>query len=118
MFTQKAGVTVLASVAMPARITEKMAYLLGEINMGDTSTSDIEQYVQEKITSGDFDSREQFALEAIRLYREIEREFYAGLRTEVQKREQEMRDGKVAPLDMEAIIAKGKGLLAERRRAS
>lgn len=82
----------------------------------DTAPSDIEQYVQEKIATGEFDSREHFASEAIRLYREIEREFYAGLREEVQERLREVREGKVAPLDMEEIIAKGKRLLAERRR--
>jgi hypothetical protein len=85
--------------------------------MSTTATPDLEQYIQGKITSGEFASREQFALEAIQLYRDIELEYFDALRDEVQRRIAEVRRGDVAPLDVEAIIAKGRELLAKKRQA-
>ena len=70
--------------------------------MPDSSTPDIEEYVQQKIASGEFESREQFALEAMRIYRELEAR-HEQLRTEVQERITQAEQGQVGPLDIGAI---------------
>lgn len=70
---------------------------------------DIEAYVQEKIAQGQFRSRDELAVEAVRLYREIELK-HAHLKTDIQAALDEADRGLCEPLDIEAIQAE---LIAE-----
>ncbi len=67
-------------------------------------SSSIEQYVQEKIARGDFGSREEFAAEAFRLYREVELK-HDELSRELAKRMKRTGLGLSSSLDREALKA-------------
>lgn len=71
--------------------------------MPDVSSS-IEQYVQEKIARGDFRSPEEFAAEAIRLYREVELK-HDELSRELRERLKKTGQGLSSPLDREVFKA-------------
>ena len=78
-----------------------------------TYPPDIEAYVQAKIASGQFASRDELAAEAMRLYREMELK-HAQLKTDVQAAIDEAEQGLSEPLDMASIKAE---LIAEWRSA-
>ena len=59
----------------------------------------LQQYVQEKISSGDFDSPEEFASEAIRIYRTLESD-YGHLQSQVKERIAKVRNGDLKQLDV------------------
>lgn len=80
--------------------------------MSQSSLPNIDQYVQQKIASGQFGSREEFVREAFRVYRELETQ-HAELRAEVQRRIAQVERGEVGPLDVEAIKAEGRRRLGE-----
>ena len=63
---------------------------------------DLEGYVNQKIASGQFGTAEEFATEAIRVYRKIENE-YDQLRADVQEQIAKADAGDVLPLDVDAI---------------
>jgi putative addiction module CopG family antidote len=65
---------------------------------------DIEAYVQQKIAAGQFRSRDELAIEAVRLYREIEAK-HAQLKSDVQAAIDEADRGLSKPLDIAAIKA-------------
>ena len=67
-------------------------------------TSDLDGYVDAKIASGEFTSRDEFFLEAARIYRELEAR-HADLKAVVRERIDEANQGALAPLDIEAIKA-------------
>ncbi|MCO6456475.1 MAG: hypothetical protein J5I93_14355 [Pirellulaceae bacterium] len=68
-------------------------------------TSDLDPYVNAKIASGEFRSREEFFVETARLYRELEAR-HADLKSLIRERVEEAdRDG-LEPLDIDAIKAK------------
>jgi putative addiction module CopG family antidote len=75
-------------------------------------TSDIDQYVQEKIASGEFSSREEFAHEAFRVYRELEAQ-HAELRAEVARRIAQADCGQVGPLELDVVKAEGRRRLSK-----
>ncbi len=62
----------------------------------------LEQYVQQKVASGQFASPEEFALEAMRLYRDLEGR-HESLGGDVQAALDESEEGKSEPLDMDSI---------------
>lgn len=62
----------------------------------------LEQYVQQKVASGQFASPEEFALEAMRLYRDLESR-HESLRGDIQAALDESEEGKSEPLDMDSI---------------
>ena len=70
--------------------------------MTNTPTADIEHYVQEKLATGEFSSREELATEAIRVYRELEAR-HAQLKSDVQTRIEQADRGEVGPLDIDDI---------------
>jgi putative addiction module CopG family antidote len=70
---------------------------------------EIEEYVQQKVLSGRFRSREELAVEAMRVYRELEMK-HAQLKADVRAGIDESDRGLSAPLDIEAIKAE---LIAE-----
>lgn len=69
-----------------------------------TSFPDIEAYVQQKIASGQFRSREELAIEAIRVYRDLEAR-HAQLKSDVQAAIDEADQGRLEPLDIDEIKA-------------
>ena len=75
-------------------------------------TTDTEEYIQNKITSGQFRTRDEFVDAAISTYRDLD-EFQA-LRAEIQRRLEASDRGSVSPLDMAAIKAE---LIAELQPA-
>ena len=64
--------------------------------------SDLEDYVRQKIESGEFASREELANEAIRAYREMETQ-YQQLRADVQRSIEQADRGEIEPFDIEAV---------------
>jgi hypothetical protein len=67
-----------------------------------TYPHDMEGYVQQKLASGQFGSREELTAEALRVYRELEIK-HAQLKSDVQAAIDECDRGLCAPLDIEAI---------------
>lgn len=69
-----------------------------------TYPPDIEAYIEQKVASGQFRSRDEFAAEAARLYREMEVR-RASLKADIAAAIDESERGLSAPLDIEAIKA-------------
>lgn len=69
-----------------------------------TLPPDLEAYVQQKIASGEFGSRDELAAEALRIYRELEAR-QAKLKADVQLAIEESNRGLSEPLDIDAIKA-------------
>ncbi|MGD9720249.1 MAG: type II toxin-antitoxin system ParD family antitoxin [Pirellulales bacterium] len=69
-----------------------------------TLLPDLETFVQQKIASGEFASREELAMEALRIYRDIEQR-RAQLKSDIQVAMEEADQGLCEPLDIEAIKA-------------
>ncbi len=67
-------------------------------------TSDLDQYVDAKIASGKFASRDEFFLETARVYRDLEAR-HADLKSVLRERIDEANQGELAPLDIDAIKA-------------
>ena len=63
---------------------------------------DIEQYVHQKVASGQFASPEEFATEAMRLYRDLEAR-HESLRGNVQAAIEQSEKGQSEPLDLDSI---------------
>lgn len=63
---------------------------------------DLQHYVAQKIASGQFSTAEEFATEAIRVYRSIEAQ-YASLRDEIQAQIKKADAGDLLALDMDSI---------------
>jgi len=66
--------------------------------------SDLDHYVDAKIATGEFRSREEFFLETARVYRELEAR-HADLKSLVRERIDEANHGELARLDIDAIKA-------------
>lgn len=60
--------------------------------------TELEQYIDTKITRGEFRSRDEFVEAAVTMYRDLEE--FEALRTEVGRRIDQARAGQVAPLDV------------------
>ena len=73
--------------------------------------TDLQEYVNQKIASGQFASPEEFATEAIRVYRQIETD-YESFKRDVQQRITEADSGKLKPLDIDVFKSKLIGELA------
>ena len=76
---------------------------------------DLEQYVQGKVMSGQFASPEEFALEAMRLYRDLERR-HEVLKGDVQAAITQSRTDRSDSLDMESLKRELMDELDERGR--
>ena len=70
---------------------------------------DLAQYIQTKVSSGEFRSQDEFAIEAARLYRDLENR-PARLKSDVQAAIDEADRGECGPMDIETIKAE---LMAE-----
>ena len=60
--------------------------------------TELEQYIDTKVTRGEFGSRDEFVEAAVTMYRDLEE--FDALRTEVGRRIDQARAGQVAPLDV------------------
>lgn len=65
---------------------------------------EIEAYVQEKLATGKFKSRDELAIEAVRIYREMESK-HAQLKSDVEAALEEADRGLCKPLDVDVIKA-------------
>jgi len=66
--------------------------------------SDLDHYVDAKIATGQFASREEFFVETARVYRELEAR-HADLKSLARARIDEANQGQLEPLDIDAIKA-------------
>ncbi len=78
-------------------------------------SSDLEQYVQQKVASGQFASQEEFAWEAMRLYRDLEAR-HESLEGDVQAALEQAEKGQSEPLDVDSIKAELTDELDEQGR--
>ncbi len=69
----------------------------------NTFPPEVEAYIQAKIDAGQFHSRDEFTLSAVKLYREME-ERHSELRSGVQQALEQSRLGLSTPLDMTEIL--------------
>jgi Arc/MetJ-type ribon-helix-helix transcriptional regulator len=60
--------------------------------------TELEQYIDTKVTRGEFSSSDEFVEAAITMYRDLEE--LDELRNEVGRRIEQARAGRVAPLDI------------------
>ena len=67
-------------------------------------SSDLKEYVQRKIDGGEFASIEEFANEAMRVYRDLDVK-YQQLRGDVQRSIAQAERGAVEPMDLETLRA-------------
>jgi len=87
--------------------------------MNITLTPEMEQFVQDEIAAGMFASPDQVVAEALRLLRvqslspEAKLE---ALRRDIAIGIEQADRGEVAPLDIEAIKRRGRGILQSRQR--
>ncbi len=64
-------------------------------------STDIEQYIQDKVARGEFQSRDELVETAVSMYRDLEE--HEALRAEIQKRLENARNGSVAPLKISSL---------------
>jgi putative addiction module CopG family antidote len=69
-----------------------------------TFPPDLEAYIQQKIATGQFGSRDELAVEAMRVYRDLETR-RAQLKSDVQAAIDEADQGLAEPMDIDAIKA-------------
>ena len=69
-----------------------------------TFPPDLEAYVQQKVASGQFNSPDELAIEAVRIYRDLEAR-RSQLKSDVQAAIDEADRGLSEPMDFEALKA-------------
>jgi antitoxin ParD1/3/4 len=77
--------------------------------------AELEQYVEAKVATGEFASRDALVLEAVRLYRELELR-HELLKADIQLAIKQSDEGMSAPLDVQAIQRELTEELDERGR--
>lgn len=88
--------------------------------MNISLTPQLENYVKRKVANGFYNSASEVIREAIRLLEERDRLQDAkleALRADIQQGLKSLESGKVNPLNIESIKAKGRELLAARKDA-
>jgi len=89
--------------------------------MNVSLTPELETLINRKVATGLYHSASEVIREALRLLNEhdaLRQIQHDELRREIAVGMEDIKQGKVAPLDMEAIKAKGRKLLAHRRKAA
>ena len=89
--------------------------------MNVSLTPELETLINQKVATGMYHSASEVIREALRLLNEhdaLRKIHHEELRREIATGMEEIRQGKVAPLDMETIKAKGRKLLAQRRKVA
>jgi Arc/MetJ-type ribon-helix-helix transcriptional regulator len=82
------------------------------MSMTGTLSPDLRAFVRRELADGRFENEEQLVAKALELYREL-RQSHEQFRAEVRQSLEQARQGDVAELDIEAIIARGTRRLAE-----
>lgn len=83
-------------------------------------SDEMSRYVRDKVQSGQFQDESQViiaALEGMRDDDEWTPEYEAYVRSAIAEAEESVRQGRVGPLDMDAIIAEERAKLPSRKRA-
>lgn len=78
--------------------------------------TELQQYIDQKVRSGEFASPDAFAVEAIQLYREMEAR-HQQLRADLQRSIDQADRGETEPLDTEATKAEARRRFAQRNQA-
>jgi len=89
--------------------------------MNVSLTPELETLISQKVATGMYHSASEVIREALRLLNEhdaLRQIHHEELRREIAIGMEEIKRGKVAPLDIEDIKAKGRKLLAQRRKAA
>ena len=89
--------------------------------MNVSLTPELETLISQKVATGMYHSASEVIREALRLLNEhdaLRKIQHEELRREIAVGMEEIKQGKVAHLDIEAIKAKGRKLLAQRRKAA
>lgn len=63
--------------------------------------TEIDEYIQQKIKQGEFQSRDEFLEVAVSMYRDLEE--HDGLRAEIDRRLADVEAGRVGPLDIASL---------------
>ncbi len=80
--------------------------------MSQSLPQELETYVQQKLESGEFRSRDEFECETIRVYRDLEQR-HTELKNAIVERICDADAGNRGPLDIEAIKARGRQQLSK-----
>ena len=80
--------------------------------MGYAFPSELDQLIQEKIASGDYQSQDDVLLDAMYALNEMNRR-HAELRQEIQSRAAKCGQGLSVPFDPDEIKARGRAQLAQ-----
>jgi Arc/MetJ-type ribon-helix-helix transcriptional regulator len=63
---------------------------------------ELDAYIEQKVRSGEFSSRDEFETEAVCFYRELEAR-HESLKSDIAQALAESKRGEVAPLDVESL---------------
>jgi antitoxin ParD1/3/4 len=89
--------------------------------MNVSLTPELEKLINRKVSSGMYHSASEVIREALRLWKEqeaLKQIHHQGLRREIMVGLDQIKKGQVAPLNMDAIKAKGRKILLQRRKAA
>ena len=89
--------------------------------MNVSLTPELEQLINQKVSTGMYHSASEVIREALRLLKEhdtLRSIQHEELRREISIGMEQIKKGQVAPLDIEAIKAKGRKLLVQQRRVA
>ncbi len=85
--------------------------------MNVSLTPQLEKFVAQKVKSGMYSSASEVVRESLRLLNQQsigEKEQLASLKKDIQRGLDDIKAGRVAPLDMKAIMAEGRARLAAK----
>ena len=89
--------------------------------MNVSLTPELETLISQKVATGMYHSASEVIREALRLLNEhdsLRKIQHEELRREIAVGMEDIKQGRVAPLDIDAIKAKGRKLLSQRRKAA
>ena len=89
--------------------------------MNVSLTPELEQLINQKVSTGMYHSASEVIREALRLLKEhdaLRKIRHEELRREIAIGMEQIKKGQMGPLDIEAIKAKGRKLLVQRRKVA
>jgi putative addiction module CopG family antidote len=81
--------------------------------MPKTYPPDLEQFVQQELANGRYQSEDELLIDALSVFREMKQR-HAALCRDVQRSIEQADRGESSPLDTEATIAEGRRRLSEQ----
>ncbi len=102
-----------------ANVPDENRQKASEVDMNVSLTPELDEFVNQKVSSGLYNSASEVVREGLRLLREqdeIKRMRLEALKREVKRGVDSLDRGEGKPLDVSAIKAKGRARLAQRRK--